>query len=432
MPGLDLYEKQFETMTAGGPEWLIDRRRRGFEAFRDAGFPSLRNEEWRFTRTKPIQERDFKPAAAYKPNGLSDRMRELTFNDAECHRIVIVNGNYAPDLSLVCDLPEGARLSSLAHAIEHAPELVEPHLGALADMEKNPFVALNTAFMHDGVFLYLPDGADIEQPIHFAFITREDGIVTHPRVLVVTGKNTRATIVESWANEAEGYFNNAVVELSCGANSSVTRAKIQRENTSAFHLATLQTHIERDARFSTENISIGGGLVRNDVNAHLGGEGIDCRLDGLYLAGERQHVDNHTFIRHAKPNCHSFELYKGILTDRARGVFNGRIYVDQDAQKTDAKQENNCILLSDDARINTNPQLEIFADDVKCTHGATIGQLDESAIFYLRSRGIDRDQARHILIHAFAAELFDRIGVADVRERLEVELFWWLSKSVAL
>jgi Fe-S cluster assembly protein SufD len=247
---------------------------------------------------------------------------------------------------------------------------------------------------------------------------------------VVAGDNSRVSVVESYigARETDGtYFTNAVSEYYCGDNAVIKQCKLQRESTRAYHVYAQQARVVRNGRYTAENVSMGGALVRNDIDAVLDGEGIDCRLDGLYLATRRQHVDNHTFIRHASPNCHSFEMYKGILDGKSRGVFNGRIFVEREAQKTDAKQANNCLLLSDDARINTNPQLEIFADDVKCTHGATVGQLDEDAVFYLRSRGIPDEEARHMLIYAFAAEVFGRINVEQVRERLEADLYDWLS-----
>ncbi|MCH7549575.1 MAG: SufD family Fe-S cluster assembly protein, partial [Candidatus Krumholzibacteriota bacterium] len=318
MPGIDAYEKTFARFGAGGPRWLLDLRRNAFAAFRDQGFPTLRDEDWRFTRTKPVQERDFATVDAYRPNGLGGKFEELTFADAGCHRVTIVDGHFAADLSRVGDLPEGVRLMSLSSALTNHADLVEPHLGRIADISSNPFVALNTAFVREGVFLYLPDGVAVEEPIHFAFLTTGTGTVSHPRVLIVTGRNTEATIIESWAGTGEEYFNNAVTEIVCGDN----HCKVQHENLSSFHFSAQQAHLSRNSRFSTENISLGGLLVRNDVGTWLGGEGIDCRMDGLYLAGERQHVDNHTVIRHAKPHCHSFELYKGILTGKARGVFN--------------------------------------------------------------------------------------------------------------
>jgi Fe-S cluster assembly protein SufD len=259
-----------------------------------------------------------------------------------------------------------------------------------------------------------------------------EATVSHPRTLVVAGDNSRVSVVESFfgAHAAEGvYLTNHVSEFFCGDNAEINHCKLQRESSRAYHVSAQQARVDRYGRFNSENISLGAALARNDVDATLDGEGIDCRLDGLYLASHRQHVDNHTFIRHAKPHCHSFEMYKGILDGKSRGVFNGRIFVNREAQKTDAKQANNCLLLSDDARINTNPQLEIFADDVKCTHGATVGQLDEDAVFYLRSRGIPDELARHTLIYAFAAEVFGRIKVGAVRERLEADLYDWLSAA---
>jgi Fe-S cluster assembly protein SufD len=263
------------------------------------------------------------------------------------------------------------------------------------------------------------------------FVTTERGMMTHPRMLLVAGENAEATIVESHLGSGGDYFTNVVSEFACAESSNVAHCKLQRESTSAFHVATQHAVLGSNSRFATENVSFGGSLVRNDINSILDGEGIDCRVDGLYLASGRQHVDNHTFIRHAKPHCHSFELYKGILNGKARGVFNGKIYVDPDAQKTDAKQSNSCILLSDAARVNTQPQLEIFADDVKCTHGATVGQLDEDAVFYLRSRGVPAAEARNMLVYAFAAELLERITVDTIREQLETELFQWLQEYYA-
>jgi len=431
MPGVDSYDELFAATAPTGPDWLRRMREEGVEAFRDQGFPTLRNESWRFTRVRPIQEKDFNAVAEYHSNGFTiEKLHELTFDDSGCDRIVIIDGHYAPDLSSVGSLPDGARVMNLAQAIEETPEDVEAYLGRYADIAANPFVALNSAFIKDGVFIGLADGVALERPIHVAFVATSTGTVVHPRMLVVAGRNSEASIIESWSATGDAYFSNPVSEIHCGANAGIHHCKLQHESRTAMHVSTQASWIERDARFSTENVSIGGQLVRNDINSHLGGEGIDCRVDGLYLARGRQHVDNHTFIRHASPKCHSFELYKGILGGSARGVFNGKIYVDPHAQKTDAKQSNNCILLSDDARLNTNPQLEIFADDVKCTHGATIGQLDENAVYYLRSRGIAEEKARHMLIHAFASEVIERVKVGRVREQLEVELFWWLSRAM--
>ena len=436
---VELYESTFndleEKLTGVGPAWVHGLRTAGLAKFKNLGFPTLRNEEWRHTRVRPIVGTTFSPVTEYKPDQLTvGRILQQTFDDSGCRRLVFVDGYYAPDLSRIGELPEGILLGSLADVLATYPDLVEPYLGRLADTGSKPFAALNTAFLQDGALIYLQGNISADDPIHVVFASTGDGeaTVSHPRTLVVAGDNSRVTVVESFigAHEEEGiYFTNAVSEFYCGDNAEIQHCKIQRESTRAYHVAAQQARVDRNGRFSTENISLGGGLVRNDIGSILDGEGTDCRVDGLYLATHRQHVDNHTFIRHAKPNCHSFEMYKGILDGKARGVFNGKIYVDPGAQKTDAKQTNNCILLSEDSRINTNPQLEIFADDVKCTHGATVGQLDENAVFYLRSRGIPDEQARHMLIYAFATEVIERITVDRVRERLEADLYDWLSAA---
>lgn len=436
MPGVEQYIDAFKRMepklAASGPSWLHDARKSALESFRTRGFPKLRDEEWRFTRTRPIQERDFSFVETFSPNGLSvERVKDLTFDDKGCHRVVIVDGHFVAGLSDIDALPDGVTVSSLQTAAKSAPAMVEAHLGRYASVADNPFVALNTAFTNDGIFVHIDTGVAVAEPLHLAFVTTHPNVITQPRVLVVVGESAQATIVESYAGTTSQYFTNAVIEIACADNASLTHCKFQQEDETAFHVANQHAVLSNSSRFSTESISIGGALVRNDISSVLDGEDIDCRVDGLYLAHSRQHVDNHTYIRHARPHCHSFELYKGILDGRARGVFNGKIYVDPDAQKTDAKQQNNCILLSDDARINTNPQLEIFADDVKCTHGATVGQLDETAVFYLRSRGIKEPKARQLLIHAFAAEVIDRVSVEELRKQLEVELLWWLSKNIA-
>jgi Fe-S cluster assembly protein SufD len=428
MTGVDQYVEAFARIepAQASPRWLRDLRARGLESFKQQGFPGLRDEAWRFTRVKPIADTAFKTVDEYRPNGLdAAALVRATFDDSGCHRVAIVDGHYAAALGNARELPSGVILTGLAEAIRTMPDRVEAHLGRVVHTDA-PFAALNTAFIRDGVFLYIPDGVAVEAPVHIVYVSTGSGTVTHPRALIVAGARASATVIESFAGTGSAYFTNSVTEIVCGENADVTHCKLQREAHSAFHIATQEAVLASNSRFSTENVSMGGALVRSDINSLLDGEGIDCRIDGLYLAGDRQHVDNHTLIRHAKPHCHSFELYKGILNGRARGVFNGMIYVDPDAQKTDAKQSNNCMLLSDGARINTQPQLEIYADDVKCTHGATVGQLDEDAVFYMQTRGIAAAEARHLLVYAFAAEVVERIRVEAIRDRLAKDLFDWL------
>jgi Fe-S cluster assembly protein SufD len=435
MPGVTGYETTFAGLEPQrkklDPAWLHDLRRAGFDRFRALGFPSLREEEWRFTRTRPISELDFAPAAAAATVREADIVAR-TFDDSHCHRLVFVNGYPAEPLWRTTKLPRGVWIGALSRAFSDRGDRLRGVLGRRIDLGTQRFAALNTAFWSDGLYVEVADAVAVEQPVHVVHVTVPGATpaMTHPRLVVIADRSAAVTLVESHIALGEGpYFTNAVTEMICGDNSSITHWKVQRESPRAFHIAMQHATLANSARFSTMNITMGGALVRNDVHTILDGEGIDARVDGLYLAGGRQHVDNHTFIRHAKPHCHSFELYKGILDGNARGVFNGRIYVDPAAQKTDAKQENNCMLLSDDARINSNPQLEIFADDVKCTHGAAIGKTDDTSIFYLRSRGIPYQDARDLMVYAFASEVLERIGETPLKLRLEDDLFEWLVRS---
>jgi Fe-S cluster assembly protein SufD len=434
MPGVTSYESTFAELEPRlkkeDPAWVHDLRRAGLDGFRALGFPSLREEEWRFTRTRPIAEVDFRPAASSSSVDEA-AIVSRTFDDSHCDRLVFVNGHPAPSLSRISK-QRGVWMGPLSRALGERGDRVRALLGKHVDLKTQRFAALNTAFWSDGMYVEVADAVVLERPIHVVHVTVPGAAptMTHPRLVVVADRSAEVTLIESYiALDDAPYFTNSVCEMVCGDNASITHWKVQRESTRAFHIAMQHATLGNNARFSTMNISMGGVLVRNDVHTILDGEGIDARVDGLYLAGGRQHVDNHTFIRHAKPHCHSFELYKGILDGHSRGVFNGRIYVDPAAQKTDAKQENNCMLLSDDARINSNPQLEIFADDVKCTHGAAIGKTDDDAIFYLRSRGIPRTDARDLMVYAFASEVLERIGEAPLKLRLQDDIFEWLERS---
>ncbi|MCI0460506.1 MAG: Fe-S cluster assembly protein SufD, partial [Gemmataceae bacterium] len=329
---------------------------------------------------------------------------------------------FAPTLSATGAPPAGVTVGSLADVLARRRDLVEPHLGRLARYETRPFVALNTAFLHDGAFVHVPRGAVVREPIHLIFLATptNEPAVSYPRTLIVAEGNCQCTLAQSYAGLGEGtYFTNAVTEVETGPNAFIDHYKIQREGPSAFHLETLQVRLGRASNFSSHALTLGGKWARNESGALLADEGCECTLNGLYLAGGTQHVDNRTVIDHAKPHCSSHELYKGILDGKAHAVFNGKIYVRQDAQKTDAKQTNQTLLLSEDAVINTKPQLEIFADDVKCTHGATIGQLSADALFYLRSRGIGSEAARALLTYAFANDVVERIKFDPLRRQLE-------------
>ncbi len=359
-------------------------RKRAAERFDARGFPTTRDEEWRFTSVAPIAKAQF-PEAAPKVSG-----------------------------------------DSLRAALEQDPQLVEEHLGQYASYEDNPFVALNTAHFEDGAFVHIPANTVVERPLRIGFTAIPDR-TTHPRNLIVVGAGSQVQIIEKYTGRGP-YFTNAVTEIVVGENAIVEHVKLQEESADAFHVATIQVHQARNSVFKSHNICLGGLLVRNDVNAVLS-TGCEGTLNGLYLVNGRQHVDNHTALDHAEPHAASHELYKGILNGASSAVFNGKIFVRKDAQKTDAKQTNKNLVLSENATINTKPELQIFADDVRCTHGATIGQLEEDALFYLRARGIAKADARDLLIYAFARDVIERIGIPAVREHLEKALFESLSRS---
>jgi Fe-S cluster assembly protein SufD len=415
-----------------GPRWLQDVRDRAAARFAALGFPTVRDEDWRFTNVSPIATTEFQPPStiAVAPSELD----ALPYGHLP-FRITVLNGRFSKELSRLNHLPQGVRAGSLAAAFSDHGDEVARFYAQAADYHSRSFVALNTALAGDGAYLYIPDGTVFEQPIEILFVAAGDiatAEMSQARTLIVAGARSQCRIVESYATLRNGtYFTNAVTEIFAGESAVVDHYKVQQEGLEAFHLATLQLNAQRSANLSSHSFSLGGRLVRNDVNAVLDGEGAEVTLSGLYLADGDRLVDNHTTIDHARAHCPSHEVYKGILGGRARAVFNGKIIVRQDAQKTDAKQTNRALLLSDNASINTKPQLEIFADDVKCTHGAAIGQLDEDAIFYLRARGLTYFEARDLMIHAFAGEIIDRVAIAPLKQALEAELYAQLAKDLA-
>ena len=414
------------------PRWLQVIRRDAMERFSELGFPTPRQEEWKYTKVDFTRKMAFEPAVP-GPNGLNeDRLDQLTFGNLECPRIVFVNGHYCEKLSSLQELSSQIQVQSLSEVLRENPEWVEPYLARYAGYQDHAFVALNTAFIQDGAFVHIPEGERIQEPIHLLFLSTAPGeaTVSHPRNLIVLDEDSQATILESYVGIGhQPYFTNLVTEIVAGKNVSLDHYKLHSESDEAFHVATLQIHQDRSSNVRSFDVTVGGALTRNEVNGVLDGEGATCALDGLYLVAGGQHVDNHTRLEHAKPHCDSREVYTGILDGKATGVFHGRIVVRPDAQKTDSKQTNNNLLLSDEAVINTKPQLEIYADDVKCTHGATVGQLDEDALFYLRSRGVGATTARSMLIYAFASQVTEGIRVQSVRSEVDDFLFSWLPQG---
>ena len=400
--------------------WLRELRERAFARFCETGFPTTHDEDWRFTNVSPIAKTSFQLATDEKLPSL-DRIKPFFVAGAAC-QLVFVNGKFSKSLSIIGDLPTGVRVSSLADEINRDPAALEPHLGRYLNIERDVFSALNTAFLEDGARVHIRRGTVIHDPICFLFISTssETPLMSHPRNLIVAANETQATIVEDYVSFGESpAFCNTATELVAGDNAAISHYMIEREHQQAYNVSTLRIQQGRSANISSHSVLLGGGLVRNNVHPVLAGEGSECLINGLFIGNGRQHLDNYMLVEHASPHCASRQFYNGILDDQAHGVFHGRIIVHKDAQKTDAKQTNRNLLLSDDARIDTKPQLEIYADDVKCTHGATIGQIEENALFYLRSRGIDEIAARKLLLLAFANECLDRMAANPAREHAE-------------
>jgi Fe-S cluster assembly protein SufD len=415
------------TDPAGQPKWLSGLRHAGMVTFSELGFPTLRDEDWRFTNVAPITALPFGPARPVAVNGAeSNILDQAAFSALPGCRLVFVNGFFAPKLSRTPPVPNGVTAGSLSAALARDAALLEKHLGKYARTSDNAFAALNQAFFTDGAFIHVPDGVAIAEPIQVVYISspKQIGETMQPRNLIIAGANSKVTVVESYLSAGDTVsFTNAVTEMVAGQNAAVEHIKLQDETANAFHMATIAGEFGRASNVNVHSFALGSKLSRNNIRVKLAGEGLECILNGLYLTRNDQLADHHMIVEHAQPHCASHEYFNGILDDRSKGVFHGRIYVHPIAQKTDAKQTNKNLLLSDDATADTKPQLEIYADDVKCTHGATVGQLNPESIFYLRARGIPEATARRMLIHAFAGEIVERIQCAPVREELD-RLVW--------
>jgi len=413
------------------PGWLRELRAGGLARFGALGFPTLREEEWRFTSVAPIAETPF--VLAPVPGTRQPSPAQLApLGPAAGHRLVFVNGRFSERLSTAADVPAGVRIESLAGAVAHHPDLVERHLGRYAGQQQGPFAALNTAFVADGAFVHVPAACELTDPVEILFVAVPgDGPeVCHPRNLIVLEHAARAVVVERYVSLADGvYWTNAVTEIFAGDGARAECYRIQQESDRAFHVATTQAVQGRDSVVRLHPLVFGAALSRHDLRVVLDGAGGSLLLNGLYLLGGRQHADHHTVIDHARPHCESHEYFTGVLDERARGVFSGRIIVRPGAQRTDSKQTNNNLLLSSEAHADSQPQLEIYADDVRCTHGSTVGPLDERALLYLRSRGIDEAEARGLLTYGFAAEVLGRVALGPLRARLDALVRARLARS---
>ena len=416
------------TLPGKDAAWLVDLRGAALERFAEHGYPTIREEDWKYTNVARIERQAFIAAGAQLDRDATRAAAQGLVNGLAAarevgHWLVFVDGCHVPELSILRALPDGVVLDSLAHALAAANAgALQPYLSQHQD--QTVLGDLNTAFMTDGAWLQVPAGVTVEEPIHLLFLATQGNVSVHVHNVLVADTAAHATVVEHYLGVADAvYFTNTVTQIFAGDEASIEHYKLQQESERAFHVAGIHAQQSRDSKLESHSVSVGAALARNDITTNFAASGCHVTLNGLYLAGNRQHIDNHTRVDHRAPSGTSREYYRGVMNGAAHAVFNGKVVVHRDAQKTNAHQANHNLLLSRDAEIDTKPQLEIYADDVECTHGATIGQIDEQQLFYLRSRGIDEGMAHNLLVHAFAHDVIERIRVPSLRSQLEQILF---------
>ncbi|MGI8566907.1 MAG: Fe-S cluster assembly protein SufD [Pyrinomonadaceae bacterium] len=418
------YRALFESTHTNGnsaPSWVEELRENALERFDELGFPTVDQEDWKYTNIASIAKNTFTFATGRRD--IAAELAPFIYAEAKSSRLVFVNGVYRADFSSIASLPAGVVVVNLREAFsgEHA-ETLRGYLARSRAEDEDAFTALNTAFLGDGAFLLVPKGVRVDAPVHLLFLADAAGEkpIAFPRVLIVAERGSEATVIESYAAIDESvYFTDAVTEIFVGEGARLVHYKVQRESERAFHIAQTHADLGRDSVFDSTTITLGAQLSRHGINVQLDHPGVECHVDGLYLVGDGQHADTHSIIDHRQPHCASRQNYKGILDGKSRAVFNGRVFVRRDAQKTDAVQSNKNLLLSNEARVDTKPQLEIFADDVKCAHGATVGQLEEEELFYLASRGLHPELARNLLTYGFAEELIEKIKIESIKTQLD-------------
>ena len=421
---LAAFREHTEARMASEPAWLSAQRRQAIEQFQDQGFPTTRDEEWLYTNVSPLTAIPFRLADGSERSSLA---AAHYWDGPVAARLVFINGKYQADLSALSKLPAGTVIGSLSELLSNprSADTLRVYFGRANATERHPFAALNTALWQDGPCVLIPAGVALTEPIHLVHIVQTGAapFASHPRTLVVCQHGSQLTLVETYQTADNGIaLTNALTEILASEDSVIDLYTSTRSNSRSFHIGLLNVYAGRGAQISAFSASLGGELIRNEAHVLLDAEGADCTLHGLYTAKGVQHVDNHTTIDHAKPNCSSRQFYNGILDGHATGVFNGRVIVRPNAQKTDAVQKNRNLLLSTDATIDTKPQLEISANDVRCTHGATVGQLDQEALFFLQARGLNRDEAVGMLVRAFASEILDKVKISNYRDWLAKEL----------
>ncbi|MDQ3711962.1 MAG: Fe-S cluster assembly protein SufD [Acidobacteriota bacterium] len=399
--------------------WLKILRENAFEFFTENGFPTVKNEEWKYTNVAPIGREIFEIGNDKAID--AEKIGELFSKTENENRVVFVNNKLNQELTNISDLPDSAKILNLNEAIRNEifSPIVRENLGKSIDAETNGFTALNTAFIEEGVFIFVPKNTKIETPIHLIFITDEN-TASFPRVFLIAERGSEAILIESYLRTAEmKYLTDSVIEIVLEDDAKLKHLRVQRESHGAFHVGTTAVNLNRASVYDSTNITLGAKLSRHDVRVKFNAEGAECFVDGLYMVGGEQHADTHSVIDHALPNCLSHQTYKGIVDGKARAVFNGKVFVRENASGTDARQSNKNLLLSNDARVDTKPQLEIFNDDVKCAHGATVGQLEEEELFYLLSRGLNEQLARNLLTYGFAEEIINKIEIESIKKQLD-------------
>ena len=399
---------------------ITELRKNAIENFKELGFPTLRDEDWRFTNLTPISKGKFKLNGEGSSVDAS-MLESFTFKGLDTYLLVFVNGKFSKELSNIQDVPDGVTISSLSDAKNENSVVLSGNIGKYLNVETEAFNALNTAFFEDGIFINVPDSVVVEKPVHALFITHDDEqSIVNPRNLIILGKSSQLKVIEHYVSTTESsYLSNVVSEVYVGENGDLEHYLLEFESKKAFNVSTLRVQQEKNSNIKSHSVLFGGAIVRNNVHPVLAGEGSNSLINGLYMSNGRQHMDNFMRVEHASPHCDSRQIYNGVLDEDSRGVFHGRIIVHEGAMKTDAKQTNRNLLLTDKAQIDTKPQLEIYNDDVKCTHGATIGQMDENAIFYLQSRGIPKKEAKTIMVKGFTGESFSNMTIDPLREYLE-------------
>ena len=425
----NIYESAFRALgeKLGGREasWLKRLREDAMERFTQLGFPTTDEEEWKYTNLASLARQGFGLVLESQSPALDEEnLKPFVYAEARGSQLVFVDGVYSRELSSIEALPAGVVAENLSSALlvgEHR-EVVRERLARYADYSASGLRALNTAFISEGAFLFIPAGVRVEVPVHLLFLSVSEASPTasFPRALIVAEQGSEATVIESYATTTdEPYWTNAVVEIVIEEGARLEHYKVQRESLRAFHTATTQVELGKDSSFDTTSITFGAAVSRHDINILMQERGAECWVDGLYIVGNGQHTDTHSLIDHAKPYCTSHQLYKGILDGKSRAVFNGKVFVHEGALQTDARQTNRNLLLSNEARVDTKPQLEIFADDVKCAHGATVGQLEEEELFYLISRGLSPELAQNLLTYGFAEEVINKVKIASIKEQLD-------------